>query len=335
MDIRPVYIHSHLVRFGRLPVPLGIHPTVDFVFKLIFGDPRNVDLLIHLLNSILELDSPIVHVVIQNPFNEKTFRDAKLSIVDIKARDENGIWFTIEMQTTLPTGFRNRLVYYASVLYHGQMREGDGYQVLDPVFSICFVTVPMFPNVQAGKLKFALHDAQHGVSFGDQMQLYIIQLPYFHRNEDQLDDASPLEIWAFFLNNAHRFNADKLRKLLPETVYQTATKVLEMVAHNSALRLIYDDHARAEWDRLALEKDAQIQKQALDDTKEALHDAKEALGAALVEGERGVLMGRIHAFQLSLALPELDAAAAATMDNESLSRLANQLRQQVQNRNAS
>jgi len=32
-------------------MPLGIRPTVDFVFKLLFGNPKNVDLLIHLRDS--------------------------------------------------------------------------------------------------------------------------------------------------------------------------------------------------------------------------------------------------------------------------------------------
>ena len=52
-------------------MPLGIRPTVDFVFKLLFGNRRNVDLLIHLLNSVLRPIHPIQTVEILNPFNDK------------------------------------------------------------------------------------------------------------------------------------------------------------------------------------------------------------------------------------------------------------------------
>ncbi len=45
---------------------LGIDPTNDYVFRLAFGDPANSDLLIHLLNAILALPSPIVEVEILN-----------------------------------------------------------------------------------------------------------------------------------------------------------------------------------------------------------------------------------------------------------------------------
>ena len=38
---------------------LGIKPTVDFVFKKVFGSPENISVLIGLLNAILKLAHPI------------------------------------------------------------------------------------------------------------------------------------------------------------------------------------------------------------------------------------------------------------------------------------
>ena len=64
---RPVILNAStrsIELAGMLLMPLGIHPTVDFVFKLLFGDTRNVDLLIHLLNSVLNLEHPIVEATI-------------------------------------------------------------------------------------------------------------------------------------------------------------------------------------------------------------------------------------------------------------------------------
>ncbi|MCU0981735.1 MAG: Rpn family recombination-promoting nuclease/putative transposase [Pirellulaceae bacterium] len=42
----------------------GVKPTVDFVFKKVFGSPENIPVLIGLLNSIVKLAHPIVHVEI-------------------------------------------------------------------------------------------------------------------------------------------------------------------------------------------------------------------------------------------------------------------------------
>jgi hypothetical protein len=92
---------------------LGIKPTVDFVFKKVFGSPENVAVLIGLLNAILKLAHPIVHVEILNPFSYQEFADDKLIVLDIRARDLAGRWLNIEMQVSIFAGLLQRLVYYA------------------------------------------------------------------------------------------------------------------------------------------------------------------------------------------------------------------------------
>ena len=69
-------------------MPLGIRPINDMAFKKTFGTPENKLSLISLLNAILELDSPILDVTIENPFNLQDFESDKLSILDIKAIDQ-------------------------------------------------------------------------------------------------------------------------------------------------------------------------------------------------------------------------------------------------------
>jgi len=102
-------------------VPLGIDPTVDYAFKRLFGDPANSDLLIHLLNAVLPPASPIVEVLILNPFNEKEFADDKLSVLDIKARDARRAWFNVEMQGKAVGWLRQRIAYYNASLFVDQL----------------------------------------------------------------------------------------------------------------------------------------------------------------------------------------------------------------------
>ena len=66
------------------------------------ADPANSDLLIHLLNAILELPSPITGVEILNPFIEQEFDHYKLAVLEIKARDSEGRLLNVEMQTSVP-----------------------------------------------------------------------------------------------------------------------------------------------------------------------------------------------------------------------------------------
>ena len=56
--------------------------------------------MIHFLYALLgaELPAPISAVEILNPYNEREFLDDKLSIVDVKARDEVGRLYQVEIQ---------------------------------------------------------------------------------------------------------------------------------------------------------------------------------------------------------------------------------------------
>ena len=82
-------------------MPIGIRPINDFAFKKIFGSPGNKLALISLLNAILGLSKPIVDVTIENPFNLQDFQDDKLSILDIKAVDQTGAIYDVEMQLSI------------------------------------------------------------------------------------------------------------------------------------------------------------------------------------------------------------------------------------------
>ena len=82
---------------------LGIDPKVDYAFKWLFGNQKNRSILIHLLHAILNPtpEEQIVEIQILNPFNDKMALDEKLSILDIKARDQLGRQFNIEMSCAM------------------------------------------------------------------------------------------------------------------------------------------------------------------------------------------------------------------------------------------
>ena len=292
---------------------LGIRPTVDFVFKLLFGSPENVDLLIHLLNAVLDPECPIVEVELINPYSKKAFQKDKLSIVDVKARDSSGVWYVIEMQTTIPTELRNRLVLYTSDLYRQQMMKGDSYGSLRPAISICFLTESVFPEVSAGHLHFSLYDSFHQVSFGDQIQVHLIELSKYHVEEEDLSEAGWLEQWVYFFTDSEKRDAKDLRRLLPDPAFQKATKVLEMITDDPELRVMYEDRLKEARDKSSFIQDARAE--------------GEARGREEGKAE-GKLVGQVQAFERFLGLAVTDDSVLSAMKADSLSRLARDLEQQ-------
>ena len=111
-----------------------ISPTSDIFIKYLLGSEENKDLLISFVNAVLTDSNftTIVSAEIKNPFNVKTFPIDKESIVDIKAADETGRQYNIEVQTTGDESFKARSLYYWAKLYTSQLLEGDDYTKLKP-----------------------------------------------------------------------------------------------------------------------------------------------------------------------------------------------------------
>lgn len=75
-----------------------LNPKVDFAFKKLFGSSENKDILISFINSVLSEDEQVKDIELKNPYNIASYRKGKMTILDIKAVDENGTWYDIEMQ---------------------------------------------------------------------------------------------------------------------------------------------------------------------------------------------------------------------------------------------
>jgi predicted transposase/invertase (TIGR01784 family) len=192
----------------------------------------------------------IRQATILNPFLGKETEDDKLSILDIKAQDELGRYFNIEMQTSLVAGLAQRLTYYAGRLYVGQMSDGMAYRELCPAISICVLSKSMFPQLPQLHLDFRLRE-RSGLVFADELQIHLVELPKSRAAAHNIGEVSPLERWAFLLLYAHRIDADELRRLLPEPEFHDALGVLEMITRTPAARELYEARLKAKLDEEA------------------------------------------------------------------------------------
>ncbi len=229
---------------------IDICPTVDLAFKLMLGSPEHSAVTVHFLNSVLAGAPRIRQATILNPFLGQDAEGDKLSILDIKAQDELGRYFNIEMQTSLVAGLAQRLTYYAGRLFVGQMREGMAYRELCPAISICVLSKSMFPRMPQLHLDFRLRD-RSGEVFADELQIHLVELPKSLATAHNVGEVSPLERWAFLLLHAHRIDADELRRLLPEPEFHDALGVLEMITRTPDTRELYEARLKAKLDEEA------------------------------------------------------------------------------------
>jgi predicted transposase/invertase (TIGR01784 family) len=181
-----------------------INPRVDLAFKKLFGSEENKDLLLSLLRAFLP-DANIAEVVLKNPYNLADYRAGKISILDIKACDEQGRWFNVEMQIGEDLYFDKRAIYYWAKLVTEQLTEGRLFRELKKTYSINILDFDFIPdrgechncykiiNIDTGK-----DDKLHDI-----FELHYLELGKFQKTNRQIVTA--LDRWSTFLTRAHEF----------------------------------------------------------------------------------------------------------------------------------
>jgi len=90
--------------------------TNDIAFRKIFGNDSKKKTLVSFLNAVIHLpkNEKIIDVEITNPYQLGKLSDEKSTIVDVKAKDEKGNIFIVEMQIADFDFFHKRILYYTS-----------------------------------------------------------------------------------------------------------------------------------------------------------------------------------------------------------------------------
>lgn len=298
---------------------IGISPLVDFAFKLMLGNPEHSGITIHFLNSILVGQPRITQVKFQNPFLDKESDDDKLSVLDILATDEHGRQLNIEMQTSLPAGMSQRLTYYVSAMYVGQLSEGQRYSKLRPAISICVLSQAMFSVPPALHLDFRLREMSTNLALTDDLQIHLLQLNNLQATAENVYHATPAERWAYFLQNADKMSSADVRTLFPDVEISEAAGVLEMISQSPEQLMLYNARLKLQRDEVARILRARLEGEEIG----------EARGKAC-----GLLIGRIILLQELLDLPLSTAEQFAGSDEAQLNEMAEQLQQQLRSRSS-
>ena len=157
-----------------------IDPKIDCVFKALLGAEANRRLLIHFLNAMLgaALPAPIRQVDILNPYNEREFLDDKLSIVDVKARDEQGRLYQVEIQLLSHPDLPARILYTWADLYSPQLRSGQDYGELRPTYAIWLLAEDLLRDDPAYAHRYQLCD-ERGRPLLDHGGIWLMELNKF------------------------------------------------------------------------------------------------------------------------------------------------------------
>jgi predicted transposase/invertase (TIGR01784 family) len=337
---------------------LGIDPKVDYAFKHLLGREATRPILIDVIDAVLHAEPGrrIRDIELLNPFNPKEALDDKLSILDIKARDQSGRQFNIEMQMLASPTYEKRILYYGTRLHQQQLHQEEEYAELKPTISISFLDDVLFPQTTEHHLRFRLLEESLRFPMTEDIEFHILELPKFTKALPEL--ASDLDIWLYFLRHAAMMNVEAFPAELQRPLVLRAWEDLKMLSQAEIDRERYEARWKAQLDHNSLmrvKREIEEGKAAIEEGKAAIEEGKAAIEegkAAIEEGkaaiaqmqaeteksrekseklglEKGEKIGVIHFCEQLLNRPKTPSEQLAALSAEELSRLAEELRNLV------
>jgi predicted transposase/invertase (TIGR01784 family) len=169
--------------------PKYLNPLIDYIFKKIFGDEKHKEILISFLNS-LEIESQgrkIVDLQILNNANEKRFKRDKFSILDIKAKLDNGDLVNIEVQILPYDHMLQRTMYYWAKLYSDQLNQGEDYGVLNNTVVVNVLGYNQFSHRKIHSV-YQKRDKESGKKLGDFLEIHFLEIRKIEESQQEINE---------------------------------------------------------------------------------------------------------------------------------------------------
>ncbi len=221
----------------------------DIAFRKIFGNENRKETLISFLNAVLAFKGKqkIVEVEIMNPYQLPKLRGGKVSIIDVKATDQAGRHYIVEMQVGELDGFAKRVLYYFSKSYSEQIKRGDFYRQLKPVIFIGILDYRFSINAECIS-RHQIRDVETHEHLLKDVEFNFIELPKFNKALHELETLT--EKWIYFIKNAENLDIipDNIDDEGLKSAYQEANKhtwtAEELEAYDYAFMREEDERAK-------------------------------------------------------------------------------------------
>lgn len=195
-----------------------LNPMADVFVRYLLGSEGHKDILIDFLNAVFAQKGYelVVEIQILNPFNLRSARENKESILDVKAKDSRGRWINIEIQIDRDGSYANRSLYYWARSYTRQLGSGEGYDTLNPAICINLLGFEIFPELPGYHSCFQVTEVDRPeYVMSEHLQIHFIELPKNQlESTDEVKDA--LDRWCYYFEHEGSIEEETMKVLLRE-----------------------------------------------------------------------------------------------------------------------
>ena len=225
--------HQHGKEFIE-PIDL-LPPKSDIVFKMIFGDKRNINILKAFLKAILDLnDSEYQQITLIDPQGKRENKDDKLSIVDVELITRTGKIVHIEIQIAEQIYLPERIVYYNSKIVAQQLEKGGKFENLVKTITIAIADFEIVRDSDRYYHKFQLYEQESGLKFSDLVEINTLELKKIPPESDNTEKYE----WVKFLKAEQKEEFEMLSEQNPN-IREAYNEVIR-ISQNLEARALYE-----------------------------------------------------------------------------------------------
>ena len=174
---------------------------------------------------------------------------------------------------------------------------------------------------------FRLVDRDSGRLLLDTLEIHTLELGWYNLQESELETASLLDRWLYWLLHADQYDAQTLGSLFSQPEFQKATDSIDRIAKKTEDKAMYDTREKAIRDQQWILNAARREGRE-EGREEGLEEGRE-------EGrEEGELFGKIRMLQNLLSLPQSTDKELQPKSRNELETLATELQTQLRKRMA-
>ncbi len=216
-------------------------PKLDLVFKTIFTDEKNMDLLKDLIRVYLGIDEEGEYSIANNELLPEHF-DNKFSQIDLHIKTKTSE-INVEVQLGKQNSYKQRSLLYWAKMCVSSLRKGADYDDLRPAHTLNILDFVLFEEEPQYFNKFTLYNENRSINFGELMNLAFVELPKLKNITAEDIRRDERLAWGLYFKAEREEDFDMLANSVNTPTMQKAVDVIEQMRKDELMQ----ERARERW----------------------------------------------------------------------------------------
>ena len=222
----------------------------DIVFKMFFGDEKNLGLLREFLAAMLDLpEEKYDSVEIIDPHVRGEYPDEKFGVLDVQIKTKNGKKIDVEVQVSETPCMKERIVGYTGKMLGSQLHVGDNYEEIKKVISVVLLDYDLIKDSGCFHNKYMLYDVKTKSLFTDVLEIHTFELKKLPKRPGPGEKSEKQFLWLRLIGTDREEEIEMLATKNP--VMKKAVGVLKKLSADERARMLYESREKARFDELS------------------------------------------------------------------------------------